>query len=285
MKTFEQWYNKINEEIAAPAVTDSSTSVVAEPTTDVRTDRDAMISDVDAIMTSLETLASELKEELNTEELNEADGDAFTKKVIDFTVRAPKARMAQSKVNKMKLKIAALHATAAQASGETATKLKTKADAMKAQATELQSMVDDKYSGSGSIVAKALSSEKIKGQLAVLKAGMGEGGDNDAAQKQALKLKKRLQDEEAALAQLKPKQAEKPATQTPAATTAQESLVSRAVNVNLNELAEEIASKESWQLIEGTALYVKYENQIRKTELSNSLNESHSIKDKFSKLI
>jgi len=156
---------------------------------------------------------------------------------------------------------------------------------MKAQATELQSMVDDKYSGSGSIVAKALSSEKIKGQLAVLKAGMGEGGDNDAAQKQALKLKKRLQDEEAALAQLKPKQAEKPATQTPAATTAQESLVSRAVNVNLNELAEEIASKESWQLIEGTALYVKYENQIRKTELSNSLNESHSIKDKFSKLI
>ena len=284
MKTFEQWYNKINEEIAAPAVTDSSTSVVAEPTTDVRTDRDAMISDVDAIMTSLETLASELKEELNTEELNEADGDAF-KKVIDFTVRAPKARMAQSKVNKMKLKIAALHATAAQASGETATKLKTKADAMKAQATELQSMVDDKYSGSGSIVAKALSSEKIKGQLAVLKAGMGEGGDNDAAQKQALKLKKRLQDEEAALAQLKPKQAEKPATQTPAATTAQESLVSRAVNVNLNELAEEIASKESWQLIEGTALYVKYENQIRKTELSNSLNESHSIKDKFSKLI
>ena len=285
MKTFEQWYNKINEEIAAPAVTDSSTSVVAEPTTDVHTDRDAMISDVDAIMTSLETLASELKEELNTEELNEADGDAFTKKVIDFTVRAPKARMAQSKVNKMKLKIAALHATAAQASGETATKLKAKADTMKAQATELQSMVDDKYSGSGSIVAKALSSEKIKGQLAVLKAGMGEGGDNDAAQKQALKLKKRLQDEEAALAQLKPKQAEKPATQTPAATTAQESLVSRAVNVNLNELAEEIASKESWQLIEGTALYVKYENQIRKTELSNSLNESHSIKDKFSKLI
>ena len=66
--------------------TEVQTEVATEvPTADVdTTDRDSMISDVDNIITSLETLAGQIQEDvesLEAEEVNEA-GDSAAKKAI-----------------------------------------------------------------------------------------------------------------------------------------------------------------------------------------------------------
>ena len=62
---FEAWLNKINEDLAQEPTINSDATSVAEPkVADVpSSDRDAMMHDIDTIMTSLETLASELREE------------------------------------------------------------------------------------------------------------------------------------------------------------------------------------------------------------------------------
>lgn len=401
---FESWFNKINEDLAQePTISTDATSVAEPAVAEKPTDRDAMMHDIDTIMTSLETLASELKEELESfdaEELNEA-GDSVAKKFMDFTIRAPKARKAQAKVNKYKLKISDLedmHDSAEK--GPKKDKLRAKVDTMKDQATELQNAVDKKIADKGEIVQRAQQSEKIKGQIEVLKNKMGEAGSKDKAQdikQQAQKLKKRLQDEEAALKSMEPEKKEEPKKEEPkkkepknseespkeepkkkeapkeepkeepkkeepkATTTtseapkeepkkseetpkeepkkedpkvkaakdkikeyedavdqlkdkkdksskdkvgilqaaiagkkkelekltAQESLIVRALDANLNELAEEIASKLEWQLTEGTALHTKYNIIIRKAENDNQLNERlHvSVKDRFRNLL
>ena len=401
---FESWFNKINEDLAQePTISTDATSVAEPAVAEKPTDRDAMMHDIDTIMTSLETLASELKEELESfdaEELNEA-GDSVAKKFMDFTIRAPKARKAQAKVNKYKLKISDLedmHDSAEK--GPKKDKLRAKVDTMKDQATELQNAVDKKIADKGEIVQRAQQSEKIKGQIEVLKNKMGEAGSKDKAQdikQQAQKLKKRLQDEEAALKSMEPEKKEEPKKEEPkkkepknseespkeepkkkeapkeepkeepkkeepkATTTtseapkeepkkseetpkeepkkedpkvkaakdkikeyedavdqlkdkkdksskdkvgilqaaiagkkkelekltAQESLIVRALDANLNELAEEIASKLEWQLTEGTALHTKYNTVIRKAENDNQLNERlHvSVKDRFRNLL
>jgi predicted nucleic acid-binding Zn-ribbon protein len=69
----------------------------------------------------------------------------------------------------------------------------------------------------------------------------------------------------------------------------QDSLINRANASGLNELATEISSKLDWQVSEGTALYLKYNEIIKKAEYVNTLNESRydnlSIKDKFARLL
>ena len=71
-------------------------------------------------------------------------------------------------------------------------------------------------------------------------------------------------------------------------TATKESLILRAEELGLNELASEISEKEEWQL-NGTPLYSKYDAKIKKVEYSNSLNESrytiNTVKDRFAKLI
>jgi len=68
-----------------------------------------------------------------------------------------------------------------------------------------------------------------------------------------------------------------------------ESLVIRAKASGLNELATEIESKFDWQVYEGSVLYQKYNEIIRKTECLNTLNESRyenlSVKERFARLM
>jgi len=68
--------------------------------------------------------------------------------------------------------------------------------------------------------------------------------------------------------------------------TPKESLVIRATNSKLNELATEISEKAEWQL-NGTVLYTKYNTIITKAENDSILTESLTlnIKDRFKKLI
>ena len=64
-------------------------------------------------------------------------------------------------------------------------------------------------------------------------------------------------------------------------------LITRAKNLNLNELAEDIATYDAWQIKEGTALYNKYNNIITKSEKTSILNEGFydSVQDKYRTLM
>lgn len=456
MKRFEEWYKTINEELGA------------EPTAEVpvvtETPRDAMIHDVDAIMTSLETLAAELKEELESDldfdTLNEdqtnieglkgiglgalamgAAAGAGTymavKKLLDFSVRGPKAAKAQAKVDAIKIQAAKLENALEDASdkGVSAEKkevIRKKIESTKEQAGELQDAMDSKYAGASSTVQKYIDNQKLKTKMELAKIHLEVASDEEAAELKAKfkDLNKKLEQSSSALQELKPtddekkkakeeaaelekEQAKKKAeaeaaakkkdageeesTEEPAATTttsepaseepsdedpttttttskpaekdpqaekeadiktinnnietekqriqdlskklkeieaekakstdpesydkqiakikkgiedsrediqelkkdeeaakkelknmsAKESLMYRSLQVGNEMLAEEIATKQDWQLAEGTALYNKYNTIIRKAEMDSKLNESISlnIKDKFSKLI
>ena len=149
-----------------------------------------------------EDFAMDLKDTIN-------EKDAM-KTAIDFMIRAPKARKAQSKVNKLKLKIAGIEAAMDASSSDVKAKLKGKVDMMKAQSKDLQAAVNDRWDDKGEIVKKAKQSEKIKGELSILKTSMGEGGvDKDKLKQTAAELKSRLSREEAALKDMEPSKDDK----------------------------------------------------------------------------
>ena len=121
MDKFEKWLEVINEELnPTPTVSEPIASVEPTVSSDVNIEtgnRTDMISDIDHIMTSLETLAGELTEDLslNEDSLDVAGAAALggiaalgvgAKKFYDWKVTAPKARKAQAKVNAMGVKIA-----------------------------------------------------------------------------------------------------------------------------------------------------------------------------------
>ena len=66
--------------------------------------------------------------------------------------------------------------------------------------------------------------------------------------------------------------------------SAQESLIYRATEASLLELATEISEKAEWQL-DNTVLYTKYNTIIKKAENDSILTESNSIKDRFNTLL
>ena len=204
MKTFNDWYNLIQEGIAEP------TAEVAEPTvnqtnTDINTqsstsNRDVIINDVDSIMTSLETLSSELKESLKLDENGLASmgvaaaGAAAVaglakgaKMLYDAKVKAPKARKEQAKVNAMNIKIAGVESTISSADKEQKEKLKAKLDAVKSSRDDLQKAIEDRYSDSSSVVKRSIAAEKTKGKMEVLKVHM-----NDATPEQQKEIKNQL---------------------------------------------------------------------------------------------
>lgn len=69
----------------------------------------------------------------------------------------------------------------------------------------------------------------------------------------------------------------------------QESLLYNAIELGLNEMAIEIASKQAWQFENNSALFIKYNTEIIKQSSINKLNESRynnmSISDNFKTLL
>ena len=205
MKTFNDWYNLIQEGIAEPTV-EVAEPTVNQTTTDINTqsstsNRDVIINDVDSIMTSLETLSSELKESLKLYENNglasagaavaataAAAGLAKGAKMLyDAKVRAPKARKEQAKVNAMNIKIAGVESTISSADKEQKEKLKDKLDAVKSSRDDLQKAIEDRYSDSSNVVKRSIAAEKTKGKMEVLKVHM-----NDATPEQQKEIKNQL---------------------------------------------------------------------------------------------
>ena len=198
MKTFENWYTSILEEVAT------------QPTK-------TLSGDVDTIINSLGTLVKELTEELDSPEfnkVNEADGEGPSK-VWQWIWWMPKARKAQQKVNKIKLNITDIESAAADAPDkEQRAKINAKATQSKKQADELQKMVDDKYGAKGELVKRALHSEKIAGQIASIKraTGLEDNPEKVASYKEKMaELQKKYKEDQEAIAELEPSEEDKKA--------------------------------------------------------------------------
>ena len=189
MNNFENWYNKINEELEnEPTVSVAVDQEVADqPAVDSTSTRSDILDDCDRIMTSLETLAGELTEDLNEDIIVEnelaylgAAGAAVVaglgiaaKKLFDVTVAAPMARKKQSKVNSMSVKIAGIESSLASADEPQKKKIEQKLEKAKEQRDELQTVINDRYSDAPKVVQRALASEKSKGKLEALNVIMG----------------------------------------------------------------------------------------------------------------
>ena len=181
--TFKTWYSFVKENEVATAVSSD------------------ISMDVDTIINSLETLANELTEELNSMPIEEGETTDF----IAAWITSMRASSAQKKVNKIRMNSADLEFAAKKAEGDKRTSLKDKRDAVKAQASELQKMVDDRFRGKGAIVDRKLAKAKIEGQLELIKRTSGMEDDPDRKSDLKTKMKEladRYREEEAAISKL-----------------------------------------------------------------------------------
>ena len=194
IKSFNNWYTSVKESEVQAEVSQTT----------------AISSDVDTIINSLETLASELTEELSEIE----DEDQIEEGAGDFIkdwMASKKAAKSQQKVNKIKMNASDLQFAADKAKGDKKKSLEAKVKKAKEQGTELQTMVDDKFSGKGPMTDSKLSKEKIKGQVELIKRTTGM--EDDPKKKADLKVKmkelvKKAQQEDAAMAELEDKNAD-----------------------------------------------------------------------------
>lgn len=261
----------------------------------VTTANDPIRSDVDTIINSLETLANELSEDIEHDDIDEGAGDFIKSWFI-----SKKAAKAQQKINKIKMNSADLEFAAMNAEGDKKKVLMDKSDAVKQQAIELQNLVDDKFAGKGKMVDARMQKEKIKGQLEIIKRTSGMEDDPDKKSDLRTKmgeLNNKYAEEQQAIKDLEDKNKEAidaerkrlQKDQESSQAEVSDSLVTRANALGLNELASEIESKLDWQIIEGTVLRAKYEKVIAKAEADMVLNESryqiNSVKDAFTRLM
>lgn len=202
-KTFESWYSMIMENELATATASTETASIS--------------TDVDTIISSLETLAKELTEELEGEdfsELNEADAEGPSK-VMQWMWWMPKARKAQAKVNKIKLNVTDMEAAAEDAKDtDQKAKINAKAKIARDQAGELQKMVDDKFKSKGELVSRVLHNEKIAGQIASIKRATGLEDDPEKAasyKEKMAELQQKYKEDQAAIAELEPSEEDKAA--------------------------------------------------------------------------
>jgi len=187
--------------------------VAAEST--VATSREAVIKDVDTIITSLETLVSQVSEELE-EELNAVENiEEADDNVIVQWITSMKAVKAQKKVNNIKVNKVALEIAKDEAPNtEQKNKIKDKETLLTNQIKSLQDAVNDRFANKGGLVDRKLSNAKIEGELAVIKAHSGAGIDKKEAgdlKQRMADLQKRYKENEVALKELEPSEEDKKA--------------------------------------------------------------------------
>ena len=210
LKSYDTFLSEADAEVQTEVATDV-------PTADAdTTNRESMVSDVDSIITSLETLAGQIQEDLESleaEEVNEA-GDSAGKKLLQWTITAPKAKKAQGKVNQMKINALDLEMAKDAAEGDKKKALDAKLKVTKEKIGEIQTTVADRFDAKGEIVKNARLSAKIQGERELLKrlTGMEDNPKKKADFKaQIAKLDKRQKEQTEILKSMKPEDAEKPA--------------------------------------------------------------------------
>ena len=224
---FNSWYTRVLEAVntqepTATVTTEVETKTPGSVGPEVDSiapsfSREEIMNDIDTIMTHLSQLGTQVKEELESIDdsvINEAGTETTMDKVKDFLF-APKYRSMQAKINKMKINALDIQITADNLSGakdspEAAKKemLKTKKATLDTQIKDLQSAVNDKAKERGAYVQKVLSTERIKGQMDLVKRASGQ--EDDPAKKKSLadsakELSARYKEEQEAVKDLKDK--------------------------------------------------------------------------------
>jgi len=196
---------KLTQELLIGLIREEMENATATPITQTTSD----------ILTTLESLYDSIAEDLDSIEEEILEGDGTPSAIMQWMWWSPKARKSQAKVNKVKMNIVALEFARDNADAkQNKDKLGDKVKSAKEQKKTLQSMVDDKFSSKGDIVRRSLSSEKIKGQLAAIKATTGMSNDPNRNKELKHKMKElsdKYRKEEQALAEIEPTTPEKKA--------------------------------------------------------------------------
>lgn len=190
----------INEtEVASTTTATALDSTLANTTVDVPVKSDSktdMLSDIDYIITSLETLAGQVQEEIelfNTELLNEEAINEALPMPIQW-VKGKMLSSKQKKVNLMKLKSADMGTAASQMQGadnkDKKAYLIDKKKQLDDNVKSLQSMVDDRAKEIGPTATRVINRVKMAGQIEIIKSQIGNIDDP----KKASDMKSRLSD-------------------------------------------------------------------------------------------
>ena len=300
MNKFEKWLNAINEELA------SEPAIAAEPvvSSSAPSNREAMMSDVDNIMTSLETLAGELQEELTMEEgdeVNEAGnldalgiagaaGAAATGLAARQLVlwgKIPGARKKQAKVNAILLKIAQLEdAVGAAETGPQKENIESKIETLKKQAEDAQDQIDLKYTAD--TIKKAIAAERLKGKIEVAKYKMDGATPAQQAELKAslMKYADSYKKNVAALKAAEPKKEEKPKDkEEPRVKEEPKSSTEEAPESGAAAAAEKTDAEKEAQLEDSISQYdSNIETEMaRVSKLNNDLSDAEKEKEASTK--
>ena len=176
----------INTPGATPTETTLDTEVAVSD--DTKTD---MMSDVDHIITSLETLAGQVQEEIElfkSELLNE-ESVAINEGPVQW-VRGKMLQGKQKKVTTMKLKSSDMSSAAANLQGsenrDKQAYITDKKKQLDDSIRSIQSMIDDKAKDIGGPAPKIVNREKLKGQMEVIKSQIG---NVDPSKAQSMKIR------------------------------------------------------------------------------------------------
>ena len=200
IKSFDNWYKAVNEQIAGEPVAEPIIASAAESSS-----RDAIMTDVDAIMTSLETLAGELQEELEAEsanQINEASGDKKSL-VMQWIWFGPRMVKKQKQINNMKLKESDMEIAAAKLQGSDDSDKKKylvdKSRQLSQNIKEIQAQINDMAAGYGSYVEGLVKKTRLEGDLAVVKAQVGNIKDPKEMKERMRDLMAKIKEEDTAL--------------------------------------------------------------------------------------
>lgn len=172
--------------------------------------KDSIIADVDHIITSLETLAGQVQEmvdSLDAEMLNE---EGVGTKLLHWTLTGPKAMKAQAKVNQMKINLQDLQFARDNADSKNKESLKAKVEAVKDKVEDAQKTVSDKFDAKGEIVKGMRLKKKLEGDRELVKrlTGMEDNPKKKVELKDQLaKIAAKEKEQTVALKELKPDEA------------------------------------------------------------------------------
>lgn len=199
IKSYDAFLGINETEVASTTTTNASDSTTSNTTVDVPVKNDNktdMLSDVDYIITSLETLAGQVQEEIelfNTELLNEEAINEALPMAIQW-VKGKMLSSKQKKVNLMKLKSADMGTASSQMQGadnkDKKAYLIDKKKQLDDNVKSLQSMVDDRAKEIGPTATRVINRVKMAGQIEIIKSQIGNVDDP----KKASDMKSRLAD-------------------------------------------------------------------------------------------
>jgi hypothetical protein len=282
IKSYDAFLGINETEVASASPVDSAVLNTTDEVSVKNDNKTDMLSDVDYIITSLETLAGQVQEEIelfNIELLNEEAINEALPMAIQW-VKGKMLSSKQKKVNLMKLKSADMGTAASQMQGadnkDKKAYLIDKKKQLDDNVKSLQSMVDDRAKEIGPTATRVINRVKMAGQIEIIKSQIGNVDDP----KKAGDMKSRLADliakakeEDEAIKDLKAK-----AEETDTKDDAEETNPNKEAIEKLNSKIE-VAREKYKQASEGDDVKAKTDTELVLAELKLEKGKLENDKD------